>query len=117
MVESRDYLTAVKQTGQRSASFNLRLAFSRESMRLTARLIQVMAWLLAQKAVQAGEISLSTAADVYGLSGRDVCLAHDESANAALPATLRNLLERSYRLYVRVSRLDEMVRRESGIGQ
>ena len=45
------------------------------------------------------------------LAGGDVCTDPSGPDNQELPAGLRSLLERSYKLYMRVARLDEQVRR------
>ena len=74
----------------------------------------MMAWLLAQKAVHAGEISVAEAAgERYRLSGAAVCFAELGERAAALPMRLVELLDQSRRLYVRVARLDELVRRSA----
>jgi regulator of CtrA degradation len=87
-------------------------------MRLTARLTQIMAWLLIQKAVHAGELDRSEAARPnLRLGARTLCTTHDELALATLPAALQGLMERSYRLYVRVARLDDMVARDAAAGR
>jgi len=84
-----------------------------EALRVTARLTQVMAWLLAQKAIHAGELST---AEVIERQDRltDIAVCMDEEAAdeiVGLPARFRELLDRSHRLYIRVARLDEMIRR------
>ena len=85
-----------------------------EALRVTARLSQIMAWLLAQKAVHAGELSsVELAARNDPLTEIDVCMAEAESeALTFLPARFRELLAHSHRLYIRVARLDEMIRRQ-----
>jgi regulator of CtrA degradation len=81
-------------------------------MRVTARLTQIMAWLLAQKAVHAGELSPRQAAsEAHRLAGQRICVEHDEAAHDGLPDGLKGLLGRSHALYIRVARLDELVRR------
>ena len=81
-----------------------------ETMRLTSRLTQVMAWLLAQRAVSAGEITAKEGASKrFKLSGQSVCLDHNPAENDHLPQELRSLLQRSHTLYLRVSRLDEQI--------
>ena len=91
-----------------------RLLVSHETLRITCRLTQVMAWMLCQKAVQAGERSQEWAlSEENALGGQDICLdgrAHDD---AALPAAVRDLLGRTQSLYQRVLRLDTMMRREA----
>ncbi|MGF1627244.1 MAG: DUF1465 family protein [Alphaproteobacteria bacterium] len=85
-----------------------RLSFSRETMRLTTRLTSVMAWLLAQRAVHAGEISPQHAAgEAHALTAPELCLAGASAEDTALlPAELQRLLERSRALYARIARLD-----------
>jgi regulator of CtrA degradation len=110
LVEARDYL-AHREPIDREALMPLdRLRFCGETMRLTARLTQIMAWLLAQRAVHAGEISQEEAlADHRALAEHELCM---DAPEAAMPRRLASLLERSQRLYVRVARLDELARRQ-----
>jgi regulator of CtrA degradation len=113
LVEARNYVIADDMRPPDAATPGDRLILCCETMRLTARLTHVMAWLLAQKAVHAGEITLAeAAAEPFALVGRTTCLdEHPGVANLG-DDWLTGLLDRSRRLYVRVSRLDEMVRRE-----
>src|SRR3546814_13020408 len=55
--EARDYLTHVEPRERERMMPNDRMLASCEAMRLTSRLTQVMAWLLVQKAVHAGEMT------------------------------------------------------------
>jgi regulator of CtrA degradation len=92
----------------------VQLIYTRESMRLTARLTQIITWLLIQKAVHAGELDRAEAArPEHRLGAWRLCTTHDEAAIATLPPALQGLMERSYRLYVRVARLDDMVARDA----
>jgi regulator of CtrA degradation len=69
-----------------------------------------MAWLMLQRAVLCGEISVEEAClDCNRLSAHDVCLDTVAMDDNSLPIGLRSLLDRSYHLYLRVSRLEEMV--------
>lgn len=114
VMEARGYAARMVGPEARRLEPGSRLQASFESMRVTSRLTQVMAWLLAQKAVFAGEITLADlASEQYALSGEEVCLAVGGAADAGLPRQLRSLLDRSHRLYQRVARLDEMVRRSA----
>ncbi len=106
--EARDYnLQRVPSERDRLGPED-RLRLACETMRVTTRLGQVMAWLLAQKAVHAGEMSRQdmTAAE-HRLAARAVCLNDRPELSAGLPPGLQSLLERSHDLYVRVLRLDE----------
>ncbi len=112
LIETRNYVAYHEAVDQRSLPPNLRLQASYEAMRVTSRLTQVMAWLLAQKAVHAGEMTAREAAsEDYALSGGPVCADPSGPDNLSLPAGLRSLLERSHSLYQRVERLDDMIRR------
>lgn len=112
LVETRNYIAFQEATDQRNLPPALRLQVSFEAMRVTSRLTQVMAWLLAQKAVHAGEMTaLQASSDEFALSGGNVCTDPAGPDNDALPAGLRSLLERSHNLYMRVGRLEEMIRR------
>ena len=111
LVQAREYMRHAAPAEQPGLLPTERLQISCEAMRVTARLSHVMAWLLAQKAVQAGEISPIAAAAAYRLSEDDVCLLEGGDVPVALPDGLRALLDKSRALYVRVTRLDTLVQR------
>jgi regulator of CtrA degradation len=109
LVEARDYLTELEPIGRRGLGTEERLVLNCEAFRITSRLTQVMAWLLIQKAVHAGELTRrDAAAEEHRLAGHSVCLANDLPP-VSLPASFVSLLDRSYRLYTRVERLDALV--------
>ena len=111
LVEARDYLAHREPIDRAALVVENRLRFCSETMRLTSRLTQLMAWLLAQRAVYQGEISQERALDGHGaLAGLDICMRDEATDN--LPQRLASLLDRSRRLYVRVARLDELARRQ-----
>ena len=113
--EARDYLARHQGTDRSAVEPLDRMAVSCAALKVTSRLTQVMAWLLVQKAVQAGEMSRSEAAgEAYRLSGQDVCLSPRPLEERALPAPFADIYERSRKLYERVARLDSMM--ERGIG-
>jgi regulator of CtrA degradation len=110
VVEARNYMSYVEPRQRRAAKDIPDLKFSCEALRVTSRLTQVMAWLMLQRAVQDGEISAEEACQEDNrLAGHDVCLDTGAEEDDTLPEGLRSLLDRSYRLYQRVSRLEEMV--------
>jgi regulator of CtrA degradation len=112
LVASRDYLANAQPAEARGLKPIERLRVNCEAMRLTTRLTQIMAWLLAQRAVHEGEITREKAAgEEYRLTAEEVCLAEMDCAGNSLPPRLCELLDQSRRLYVRVARLDEMARR------
>lgn len=113
LVEARDYLTHREPIERQALLPPLRLRMSSETMRLTARLTQVMGWLLAQRAVYEGELTAEAALDgQQALAEIEVCMVDEATTTAAeLPQRLRHLLDRSRRLFIRVARLDELARR------
>lgn len=97
-----------KKLGRKDA-----IVYASQSMRLTTRLMQVASWLLVQRAVKEGEMSLADARDAkYRLVAEkavvDGELSFSELAKTAqsLPAILLDLLARSESLYERIARLD-----------
>jgi regulator of CtrA degradation len=114
LIEARNYVAVGDVRPIRWRSPADRLLLCCETMRLTARLTHIMAWLLAQRAVHAGEITLEEAArEPYSLGGRTTCFERNDAILELGDEWLDALLDRSHRLYVRVARLDEMVRRET----
>lgn len=109
LVEARDFL-AERQRRPEALAPAVQLVASSETLRLTTRLVQVMAWLLVQRAVRAGELDAAEAdAPRRRLGGHEVCADAGPWDVSELPPALRSLLDRSQALYNRVARLDEMV--------
>ncbi len=114
LVEVRDYVADSEPADRRRLAPVIGAKLSCEALRVTARLTQIMAWLLAQRAVHAGEVSAEELVRRNeALADIEICMAADEEGLiAGLPARFRELLDRSHRLYTRVARLDEMIRRQ-----
>ena len=114
LVEARNYIAFRQGEDTRDAAPDARLLVSQETMRITCRLTQVMAWMLCQKAVQAGERAQEWAlSEENALGGQDICLDDSAGDDDRLPTAVRDLLGRTQRLYQRVQRLDTMMRREA----
>lgn len=112
MVEARNYMAYVERRERERAGAVAGLRMTCEALRVTSRLTQVMAWLMMQRAVHAGEIEVGEAlADANRLSGGEVCLDETFTTDESLPGGLRSLLDRSFRLYTRVARLEEQMLR------
>ncbi len=112
LLEARSYIRHGASVDAGGLEQTDRLRFALENLRVTSRLSQVMAWLLNEKAVHAGEIGREErSAKAYRLSGQKVCLDDRPELSVGLPPQLTDLLARSHALYVRVSRLDELARR------
>lgn len=111
LVESRNYFAFRQDQDLSGVAPDNRLLISQETMRITCRLTQVMAWLFCQRAVERGEKPLEWAmAEEFKLSGQDVCLEDGWIEDERLPVAVRGLSERSLSLYVRIGRLDDMMR-------
>ena len=110
--DARDYLLYQEASDNTKLSPATRLTVSCETMRVTTRVTQIIAWLLVQKAVHAGEMERAQAAEPpHRLGGQKVCKAAAPAGGDALPERLSELLERSFGLYARVERLDAMLDR------
>ncbi len=108
LAESRRYLTDKAEAESQKMDLEQGLANSMETMRLVARLTQVLAWLLTHRAVHAGEMSIAEATEPERrLGGRDLCAKDSTDAAKALPEELQSLLSRSHSLYLRIARLDD----------
>ena len=88
-----------------------RVGFSCESLRVTTRLMHVIAWLLTQRAVFAGEISAERAGAPERRLGR--AQGNDPDMVSSLPETARQMIEATSDLYARVARLDAGMNRRA----
>lgn len=111
MVEARDYFTHDNPARRRGMSREDGLRASCEALRVTSRLTQVMAWLMMQRALRAGEVTEDEAFPQGDALDRwEVCLDEWDGDDGALPPGLRSLLARSRALYQRIARLDDLAR-------
>jgi regulator of CtrA degradation len=85
------------------------LAYATESMRLTTRLMQLASWLLLHRAVKEGEMSLAQANKEKSKVKLCAATPHDAHNVELLPVALRELIERSLKLQVKVRRLDATI--------
>ncbi|CAA6604690.1 conserved hypothetical protein [Rhodospirillaceae bacterium LM-1] len=108
--EARNYVAYVEPRDRQRLGLAGRLGVSCESMRVTSRLTQVMAWLLMQRAVAIGEISLDEAFKPDNrLGAQEICLRDLVNYTEDLPKSLKSLMDRSLNLYIRVSRLENRI--------
>ncbi len=82
-----------------------RVTFSCESLKVTTRLMHVIAWLLTQRAVLTGELAASDALDPSRRLGEGPVT--DTMTIDRLPEPARALVAASIDLHRRVARLDE----------
>lgn len=85
-----------------------RAAFTGESLRLTTRLMQAVAWLMVHRAVSQGDMTPDEGLEPKRrLGGREICLGPAMPGADGLPARLQALLESSRQIYERVARLED----------
>jgi len=108
--EAAAYLDGDGREHAKTLSRKGALAYAAESMRLTTRLMQVASWLLVQRAVARGEMTLEEArTQRYRLGAKELCYARPIEGADELPHPLADMISRSRRLYARVDRLDKMM--------
>ncbi len=93
------------------------LAYATESMRLTTRLMQLASWLLLHRAVKEGEMSLAQASKEKSKVKLSAADFHDPDNLELLPASLRELIERSHKLQSKVRRLDSTIHNHAAPSQ
>jgi len=102
--EARSYFDDGGRADREALPPLARVAFSCESLKVTTRLMHVIAWLLTQRAVSAGEMAPRDALDPSRRLGPAPI--SDAAAVAELPARARALIGASADLYRRVGLLD-----------
>lgn len=107
LIESRNYMSYILPEVRGKMAPEDRLFVTYQSTRLTSRLLEIMSWLLAQRAVASGEMSVSEAQQQgFSISNDSTCQFDEAETSLILPEGLRDLLERSTNLYIRLARLD-----------
>jgi regulator of CtrA degradation len=103
--EARAYFDEAGRDDRLTLEPFARVGFACESLKVTTRIMHIVAWLLTQRAVESGEL--------HGADGRrpERRLGHandsDPAVVALLPASAKALISSSTDLYARVKRLDE----------
>jgi regulator of CtrA degradation len=82
-----------------------RVGFACESLKVTTRIMHIVAWLLTQRAIESGEIHLA------GARRPERRLGHAQDSDPAvveqLPQSAQRLIQASSELYARIKRIDE----------
>lgn len=105
--EARSYFDDAGRDDRALLDPFVRVSFACESLKVTTRIMHIVAWLLTQRAIETGEIP--------GHEGRrpERRLGHaaesDAEVVAKLPPAARRLVEASSELYARIRRIDEGV--------
>ena len=102
--EARSYFDEIGRSERDGLSPVERVAFSCESLKVTTRLMHVIAWLLTRKAVAAGEIPEKDAAHHSRRLGQ--AAESDTGVVDALPEAARSIVAASIDLYDRIARID-----------
>jgi regulator of CtrA degradation len=102
--EARSYFDTIGRDDRLSLDPIDRVGFSCESLKVTTRLMHVIAWLLTQRAVAAGELSRAQAGEAERRLGE--APQTDRDLFPRLPETAADLIRASEELYDRVSRID-----------
>ena len=103
--EARSYFDDVGRNERAMLDPFARVGFACESLKVTTRIMHIVAWLLTQRAIESGEIPL--------LDGRrpERRLGHAADSDPAvvvqLPESAQRLINASSELYARVKRIDE----------
>ena len=105
--EARHYFDEAGRDDRNLLEPFVRVTFACESLKVTTRIMHIVAWLLTQRAIETGEIP--------GPDGRlpERRLGHaaesDPEVVAGMPPEARRLIEASTDLYARIKRVDEGV--------
>jgi len=103
--EARSYFDDIGRDERASLEPFARVGFACESLKVTTRIMHIVAWLLTQRAIESGEIPLR--------EGRrpERRLGHAQESDRAvivqLPEAAQRLINSSVDLYARVKRIDE----------
>lgn len=103
--EARAYFDADGRDDRLNLDPIVRVGFACESLKVTTRLMQAIAWLMTQRAIAAGEIDREQGASPERRLGD--APASDADLLASLPEPALALIRSSQDLYDRIRRLDE----------
>jgi len=105
--EARSYFDEAGRLDRNALDPLARVGFACESLKVTTRIMHIVAWLLTQRAVESGELTAA------GGRRPERRLGHaqdsDPDAIAKFPESARKLIGSSIDLYARIKRLDEGV--------
>jgi regulator of CtrA degradation len=108
--ETAAYLDGDGRSDARDLPRVVSLTYATESMRLTTRLMQMASWLLLQRAVNEGEMSLEQASqEKTKIRINGIAPNMDGAGWDGLPEALKNLIQRSMRLQDRVQHIDHLI--------
>lgn len=103
--EARSYFDDVGRCDRASLEPFARVGFACESLKVTTRIMHIVAWLLTQRAIESGEIPTREGRRPERRLGN--AQASDPSVVAQLPESAQRLINASAELYARIKRIDE----------
>jgi regulator of CtrA degradation len=108
--QTANYLDTDGRREAKALSQTASLAYATESMRLTTRLMQMASWLLIQRAVNEGEMSVEQAmAEKHKVKIQATTKAAHIKHFDELPSRLQQLIKNAERLHDRIHALDRMI--------
>ena len=107
--ETASYLDGEGRDASRQLSREASLSYATVSMEMTTRLMQAASWLVVQRAVQEGDMTVEEAAEARFRLEDSSINAFPARQNPELPAELLELVDRAKDLFDRLHRLDEMI--------
>ena len=111
LIEAKNYMTYQEKKEREGCNLSTGLRIGYQQTRITARLMHGLAWLLGHKAVASGELTQDDLAESeWKLGGAEECTDLKGHDNEQLPKGLRQLLDRSHNFYMRVARLEAMMK-------
>ena len=103
--EARSYFDDSGRADRGTLDPFVRVGFACESLKVTTRIMHIVAWLLTQRAIESGELSQSTGRRPERRLGN--AQDSDQELVAKFPPAAQRLINASADLYARVRRLDE----------
>jgi regulator of CtrA degradation len=103
--EARSYFDDAGRDERAGLTPFARVGFACESLKVTTRIMHIVAWLLTQRAIESGELNM------VGARRPERRLGHAQDSDPAvvdqLPDAARQLIQASTELYARIKRIDE----------
>jgi regulator of CtrA degradation len=103
--EARSYFDDIGRDERASLEPFARVGFACESLKVTTRIMHIVAWLLTQRAIESGEIALRDGRRPERRLGH--AQDSDEAVIVQLPEAAQRLINASADLYARVRRIDD----------
>ena len=103
--EARSYFDDAGRDERSMLEPAARVGFACESLKVTTRIMHIVAWLLTQRAIESGEIPLRDGRRPERRLGN--AQDSDPAIVEQLPQSARQLIQASAELYARVKRIDE----------